>query len=158
MKRLINVVNEVEEKFLVGIFAITIILIFTQVVMRQFFNFSLAWSEELARYLFIWECWVGVSLAERYEKHIRITIVIDKLNTVGKKILESIVTIALIAAAILLIVYGIEVVNTISDTGSTSPALRIPMTLIYISMPVGCVLYAFRMIIKLTTIITGKEY
>ena len=63
-----------------------IILITVQVFSRRFFNASLAWSEEISRYVFIWTVWMGVPYAVIKGRHIRLAIVRDALNDTGKYI------------------------------------------------------------------------
>ena len=52
-----------EEYFVVWTMAIMTILVFIQVVMRYVFSNSLSWSEELARFIFLWVSWIGASYA-----------------------------------------------------------------------------------------------
>lgn len=59
MKKVIGFYNSLEAHLLVISLAFTTLLIFVQVVMRYVFNNSLSWSEELARYVFIWQIWLG---------------------------------------------------------------------------------------------------
>ena len=40
--------------------------------MRYIFNNSLSWSEELARYLFIWMVYLAIGYAAKQRKHIKI--------------------------------------------------------------------------------------
>ena len=48
-------INEhLEEFFIIPLMFAMSIIIFIQVVMRYAFQNSLTWSEELARYLFVW--------------------------------------------------------------------------------------------------------
>ena len=58
------------------IFAMSII-IFIQVVCRYVFQNSLTWSEEMARYMFVWLVYFSVSYTARREKHIRIDAAIN---------------------------------------------------------------------------------
>lgn len=50
-------------------------LVFAQVVLRYFFNSGLPWSEEMARYLFVWVCFLGAALAVRNRGHITVEVV-----------------------------------------------------------------------------------
>jgi TRAP-type C4-dicarboxylate transport system permease small subunit len=50
--------------------ALMIIATFVQVVFRYGLDSSLSWSEELARYLFVWIIFIGTSVATRRKKHI----------------------------------------------------------------------------------------
>jgi len=38
------------------------ILVFIQVVMRYVFSNSLSWSEEMARFIFLWLSWIGAAM------------------------------------------------------------------------------------------------
>ena len=46
--------EHLEEFFIIPLMFAMSIIIFIQVVMRYAFQNSLTWSEELARYLFVW--------------------------------------------------------------------------------------------------------
>ena len=61
MKKVFMLLDKhLEEILLVFGTMVMILLIFYQVVMRRCFNSSIAWSEELARYIFIWQVWLAV--------------------------------------------------------------------------------------------------
>ena len=48
--------------------------------MRYFFGNAIKWSEELARYIFLWQIWLGASYGVKKSKHIRIDIIFNKLS------------------------------------------------------------------------------
>ena len=54
--------------------AIMTILIAVQVFTRYVLQYSFDWSEELARYLFIWSIYVGCSYATQEDRHLEVTI------------------------------------------------------------------------------------
>lgn len=137
--------NHLEEIFLLPSLMFSVALIFLQVIMRLA-GHSLSWSEELARYLYIWQTWVGVSYAARNGSHLRITMVKDRLPEKGQKILELFVTLVWIAFAIFICVQGIRLLETIMSYGQRSAALQIPMQVFYVSTPVGMILMVIRLI------------
>jgi TRAP-type C4-dicarboxylate transport system permease small subunit len=49
-----------------------IVNIGAQVFSRYVLNYPLIWVEELATYSFIWACFIGASLALKYQRHIKI--------------------------------------------------------------------------------------
>ena len=53
------------------------LLVLAQVVARKFFE-PLVWSEELARYIFIWVAFLGWVIANQRKSHIHISLVIDR--------------------------------------------------------------------------------
>ena len=143
--KLLFVWNHFEEILLVPAFAVSTILIFVQVVLRCF-GHPLAWSEELVRYMYIWETWLGVSYATRRGSQLRITMVRDKFTGIKKEIIEWIVTIIWIAFAAFVFYEGIRAMGTISRFGQLSSALRIPMQYCYLSIPVGMCMMVIRII------------
>ena len=69
-----------EETILVYSYLLVVPLLFVQVVSRYVFNHSLSWSEELARYIFIWQVWLGSSYCVKENRHIRIDIFTEHLS------------------------------------------------------------------------------
>ena len=58
-------IEKIEKLFLAVTVAIMIIVITYQVILRYVFSASNAWSEELARYLFIYDVMVAAAIATR---------------------------------------------------------------------------------------------
>ena len=56
----------------ITLFVLMVGLVLAQVVARKFFE-PLVWSEELARYLFIWVAFLGWVVATERRSHIAIT-------------------------------------------------------------------------------------
>ena len=69
-----------EEYFCVWTMAIMTILVFIQVVMRYVFSNSLSWSEELARFIFLWLSWIGASYAVKERSHFRVEMFANMIN------------------------------------------------------------------------------
>lgn len=139
----------VEEKFLVYSFALSIALIAVQVFMRFVFNNSLSWSEELARYLFIWQGWLGVSLCERYKQHISIEVIKNLLKEPANKFLECVALLCALGCALVLAFNGAVLIEKLFRSGTQSTALGIPMFIVYAAMPLGCLAYSLRTVIRI---------
>lgn len=137
--------NHLEEIILVPAFAISTILIFVQIILRTFHS-SLSWSEELVRYMYVWETWIGVSYAAKRGSHLRITMLKDKLKGKAQIALEAFVVVIWIVFALFVFVQGIDAINTITAFSQKSSALRIPMQYCYLAIPVGMVLMSIRLI------------
>ncbi len=125
--------------------AFTVVL-FIQVIMRYVFNNSLSWSEELARYIFIWMVFIGISYGAKQMKHLKIDVF---LSVFPKKVRPYLVIFAdvVVLALSAVIVYSawITVQNYIK-IGVKSPALHAPYWFIYSSCLVGYALTFFRQI------------
>ena len=110
------------------------------------FNNSLSWSEELARYVFIWLIYIGISYGCKLRKHIKID---AALNLFPKKVRPYIV----VLGDILFIVFAVYIVYTGTvyslsqmQYNMRSPALKIPNEFVYMSTVVGFGLAVIRQI------------
>lgn len=141
-----KVFNNIEEYILLPSFMFSVALIFFQVIMRYIFQNSLSWSEELARYIFIWQLWLGISYAAKNQSHIRITMIQNILNDKQKKILETFALVVWFAFGCFVAAQGTQIALQIKAFGQTSAALGLPMEYAYIAVPVGATLMNIRLV------------
>lgn len=135
----------------------SVALVFLQVIMRYVFSSSLSWSEELARYLFLWQIWLGASYAVKERKHLRIEAVQSMIKSASGKIRFELVALFLwLVFSIFMVYKGGELVKLLFIRGQVSPAMRVPMAYAYASVPVGCLLMSIRLIAEIMTMF--KEY
>ncbi len=144
-----------EEYIMVFLIALMTTLIFVQVVSRYVFNNSLAWTEELSRYIFLWVTWLGASYGVKINGHIRLTVLTAKMNKTMQKIVGIIVYIAWFLFMVFLVTKGFELVMKTFNSGTKSIAIHMPMWIPYASVPVGCALMLVRMIQNIKAIIAG---
>lgn len=124
--------------FMGVIFLLLVILsTFLQVTTRYFLEASLPWTEEGARYAFIWMSMMGASLATRHGTNATIDILSSFLKGKTKKIHAVIIQAAVLFAAALIFPYGIQMVHVMMMRASA--ALGIPMGYVYLAIPIGCV-------------------
>ena len=138
--------NHLEEFFLVPSIIFSVMLVFSQVIMRYIFGNSLAWSEELARYLFIWQIWIGASYAAKQNAHLRITVIKNWLSRSAQKKLEVIVVVIWIAFAVYIARNGYTLVERVGRFNQLSSAMRMPMMYAHLAVPVGFSLMIVRLI------------
>lgn len=154
LRSIINFYNKFEERILTYSFMFSVVLLFIQIVMRYVVGRSLSWSEELARYIFLWQVWLGTSFAVRENRHIRIDIIpniLKKNKLVGARF-ELFVTLIWLVFAIFLTYQGFMLTSIQIEINQLSAALRIPMALAYASVPVGCGMMSLRLIGRLITL------
>lgn len=133
---------------------VTIILIFIQVITRYVFFYSLPWSEELCRYLFIWFVYLSLSVTIRENISIRIDFLDQILKGKAKDIVNLIVDI--LGFCILLVFVYSSYKLFLMGFKSKTPAMRIPFYVIYSIMPVGYALSALEMLICIINKIRKK--
>jgi C4-dicarboxylate transporter DctQ subunit len=113
------------------------LLIFIQVICRYVFNMPLAWSEELARFLFIWMTFVAGVVAARRGQHIGVELIVGMLPNAGRK------AIGIFAHVVSTVFFGIISYYCISLwaklNAQVSPALMIPMSYVYLGIIIGSI-------------------
>lgn len=117
--------------------ALVIMTTFLQVTTRYFMEASLPWTEEGARYAFIWMSMMGASLATRHSSHATIDIIGDFIHGKTRKYHAAFVQLAIILAAVLIGLYGLRMVTVMMVRSSA--ALGIPMGYVYCAIPIGSV-------------------
>lgn len=135
-----------EETVLIYSLVFTVILIFIQVIMRRVFKNSLSWSEELARYIFLYQIWIGASYAVKRSQHLRIQIIKKHFSEKNQIKVDTFALILWLVFSVFLTILSVKLTGTIRMRGQLSPAMRIPMAYAYASVPIGCGLMSIRLV------------
>ncbi|MDC3412191.1 TRAP transporter small permease [Aquibacillus sp. 3ASR75-11] len=144
--------QHLEEALLVLFSTIMVTVIFLQVVMRTLDN-SLSWSEELARYSFIWLVYIGISYGVKKQRHIKVDVALLLLKEKGRILLTIVANLLFIGFSIFVIYYGYSIATQLLSFGQKSPALQIPMGLVYMATPIGMGLTVIRLVQNLILLI-----
>jgi TRAP-type C4-dicarboxylate transport system permease small subunit len=121
---------------LFGIF----LVILAQVVFRYVLGRPLVWTEEAARYLYIWTCYLGMAMAFRHRTHIRIGALVDRLGPQARSRVQLASSLATLAFAALL---GLQATH-LAWLSRTTLAITFPLpwSAIYASAVVAAALLA----------------
>jgi TRAP-type C4-dicarboxylate transport system permease small subunit len=123
------------------------LILFFQVIMRRVVGYSLTWSEELARYLFIWLVYFGISYGCQSMKHIKLDAF---LGLFFPRKLRPYVVVAgdviFLFFALFVIVTSFQLLGKQIRLGQTSPALHIHMGFVYAAPFVGFILTSVRQV------------
>lgn len=115
--------------------AVMVGTIILQVFCRFVLGNPLSWSEELARYAFVWITFLGAAVAYRHGAHIVVETVVVLLPRKVQTVLAWLVDALLVVALLVLLVQGINIVEVNSNVEATM--LEIPMSWVYGSVPVS---------------------
>lgn len=157
MIRLGEYYNKIEENLLYFSLIVTVTLIFAQVVMRYVFSNALSWSEEVARYVFIWQTWVGASYAVRKRRHLRVEALVDRFKGFPRKVLELLVLSLWIFFGCFLVYKGFQLTRMIYIRGQVSAALGMSMAIAYAAVPVGSLLMTSRLVSEFFCVLRNQE-
>lgn len=145
--KVLKFLNErLEEIFLVILMVIAVIIVSMQVVTRYVLEIPLPWSEELARYIFLWLTWVGASYATKERKHVCIDVVYERLPQGAKKICNIISTIVWIAFLCVMVYISVKLTSSVYSGGQIAVGSGIPMWIPYASIPTGMTLMLIRLL------------
>ena len=79
MKKLKYVLDNFERWIMMALFVALFFIVMAGIISRVVFNSPFTWTEEAARLVFIWLIFMGISYGTKYDKHINVTIVLDKM-------------------------------------------------------------------------------
>ncbi|MBE0401954.1 TRAP transporter small permease [Halomonas citrativorans] len=102
-----------------------------QVSSRLFLPFSIAWTEELSRYLFIYMVALSVGVVMRQHRNISVELFHHMLGPRVKAAFQALICLMIGVFAFLVLPYAWQYAQ--NGTWQTSPTLRIPMLYIFVS-------------------------
>ena len=135
-----------EETVIVVCMAVIAVLTFGAVVSRFFFHYSIAWSEELVRYLFIWGSMFGASLGFRENAHSGLPLVVEKFSEKVQRAVAIGVSLVTAGFLILIVVLGMQLVQMGIESGNLSPATNIPYWVVNFGLVVALSFCAYRVL------------
>jgi TRAP-type C4-dicarboxylate transport system permease small subunit len=105
------------------------ILVFTNVVLRYGFNSGITWSEEMARFLFIWLTFFGAIAAMKDNEHLGMDTLVKKLPK-GLKKVAYVISNLIILWTLYLVLDGSWKMTQL-NMDSKAPATNLPLSFIY---------------------------
>lgn len=138
------------EKFLLSVMLMAMLFLsFVQVILRDFFDSGISWSDVLVRYLVLWIGFLGASLATKDDRHLRI----DTLSKIIPKkfipVVEFLVYFGSIIVSIFLTVAAYHYLLFSVESEKMVFSGAIPEWYLLVILPVGFGLIVFRYFIKL---------
>ncbi|SMD08167.1 TRAP transporter small permease [Sporomusa malonica] len=138
--------DNLEDYLCISLLVVMSLVVFLQILSRFVFNIPLRWTEEFAVFLLAWVSFLGASVGVKRWAHIGVEAFVLLLP---KKMQHVVKLLSLVLSAIffaIMLYYGIEIVLKQVATGQVSAAMRIPMYLAYLSVPVGATFMLIRTI------------
>ncbi|MBL6946012.1 MAG: TRAP transporter small permease [Rhodospirillales bacterium] len=126
------------EKWLLAFFlAAIVILIFSGVLSRFIFHYSIAASEELARFIFVWSALLGAAAALKTGEHGGIPLLANKFSPRGQRIVEIFVATGVVVfLCYLVIMTGVSTKKSFLS-GQISTTTEIPIWTINFGMMIA---------------------
>ena len=86
-----------EVHMMVVLMVVFMVNIFCQIFFRVLFKTPVFFAEELSRYAFLWMVFLGLSYATLHDKHIRVTLLVEKFPFTLQRITEILIHLLAIA-------------------------------------------------------------
>ena len=147
-------INALVEHSLVGLGLLMIGVVATQVFFRYVLNYSLFWSEELARYLLVWLTFLGATVAYRRRAHPRIDLFTTRLKPRFRRITTIGAHCVAMAFFSVLIVYGAQFTYFVRL--QISPALQIPKWTVMLVLPLSGIILLLHAMAAVGSEIRGR--
>jgi TRAP-type C4-dicarboxylate transport system permease small subunit len=129
---------------LATIMAVMVVNVLWQVCTRFILGDPSSFTDELARYLMIWVGVLGAAYISGRSMHVAIDLLPTRLNKDGQVKLKVFVNILIILFCFAaLVVGGSRLVYITYTLQQYSPALQIPLALVYIIIPISGLLIIF---------------
>ncbi|KAE9634502.1 TRAP transporter small permease subunit [Defluviitalea raffinosedens] len=156
MKKFVKVYNDIMTYIALVCLLGFVISVLIQVFSRTFLPFFPSWTEEAARYLFIYMVAFGGSVAVRKNEYVGVEILSDMLPEKAQRILKIAILIALAVFS------GYVLINSTMGFAlikyrMVSTAMQIPMQYVYGSLLVFFGLLVFSYILEIILVLTKQD-
>ncbi len=151
----VNGLDKVIEVFLIMILSVMCVALILQVFFRYVVNSPLIWSEELSRYLFVWLTFLGAGYGVKNKLHVEMGIFFSKFPLTVKKIVQTLVNLAVIASYLFIIPDSIKFMKIQHPIMATT--LDVPLSVLFAAAPIGCSLLVLFLLVDIVDVFTNKE-
>lgn len=129
--------------FLSGLIILVVLQVFTRFVL----NNPLVWTEELARFVFIWFVFCAAAFVTGRRKNI--TVILYGAKRIGPRaisIIETFAHVLIITASVFMIFGGVQLMAR--TAGVVWPATQIPVSFVYLIPLISFILIAFHSLLN----------
>lgn len=124
-----------------------VLIVFSNVIGRYFLGSSIAWAEEVSRFLLIWSVFLGAVLAYSQDEHLALDIVVQNLSPQKRRLIALIGDILVLFCLMLIFKGGWTLMRDGLDW--PAPASDVPYGYVYMIVPVCCLLMMGQTLVKM---------
>ena len=126
---------------------ILVVLTFAGVIARYILGSPFTWIEEIQAAMIVWVIFGAAGAAYRTANHAAIEVFFEMFPAPVKKVLNILIFIITTVILCYLGYYSIQYMKVFAQSGRTTPVLHISYILIYVIVPISCVLQVFNYIL-----------
>jgi TRAP-type C4-dicarboxylate transport system permease small subunit len=135
MRALLRALDRLLDGITVLILVVLLAVVGVQIFARYVLNHSLYWSEELARYLFIYLVFLGAAVALRRDGHIRVSFLVERLPAGWQWTTAVLVDLVILVFAGTVLWQSVRLAAMVWTVPTA--AMLIPWTFVYLGISLG---------------------
>jgi len=159
MSTVIRILARIQSLAAVVMLGIIITVVSLNILLRYVFDNPIAWTEELALFLFVWIVFLGASVAAARKRHVLVDLLINRLPFKIRHGLQALISVMIIAFLVYVISGGFRVLEV--TMGQYSVSLRIEKHLYYLPVVLASaymiLVYLLDLIVSVYSMATGKQ-
>lgn len=106
-----------------------------QVFYRYVLEIPSPWTEEMARYLFIWSAFLAAAVSVGRDDQFHIPLLIEKLPRAGRRFMHVCIDLLQLTFALIMVRYGSLMANRMMM--ARAPVLPLPQGIVYMVIPIA---------------------
>ena len=155
MEKLLTGIDWINDKVTLLILVLLNLIVGLQVFSRYVLNHSLFWSEELARYLFIYLVFLSGAMVLRQDRHIQVTVFVDILPAPLKRAIIVLGELLMLGFAGTVLVESIWLAAMVWTV--LTAAMEIPWTFVYLGIILGMAVMVLALVGSLWARLLGRR-
>jgi TRAP-type C4-dicarboxylate transport system permease small subunit len=137
--------------FMTGLVA----LAFIQVVLRYVFNTSFFWAEEVILFAFTWVIFLAATVNLERGAQFGVDVLVNTLPRIGRRLIQGLMQLGI--GAVLCVFVWVGFRFAVGAWVQESDILRVPKTVLYISLPLAACLMLLVVVRNLLSLVHGQS-
>jgi TRAP-type C4-dicarboxylate transport system permease small subunit len=159
LRKIINIVHLISVVVAMAFLVTLVVIITVHVMLRYVFNSGISWSEEVASKILIPAfVFLGMAMGVEEDLHININVLPRKMPALVDDSLAILKYLCTIFIGVVLVYYGIYLVNFQNQFGVVLPATQWPSSLQYVIMPAAGAIIIFISILNILKMPRDEKY
>ena len=153
LKKCVELSDRITAQFCVALYILFSVVSINEVILRYVLNRPQSWSEAVSRHLFVWSLFLGSAITMKNYGHISLDFLTRKFSVKLKRTSKILAHLVIFFFSIkLLTMDGLFL--AVNAWSQESPALGLPVTLIYAALPAGGILMALFSLFEIVSAFT----
>jgi TRAP-type C4-dicarboxylate transport system permease small subunit len=153
MRSLLRGLDRILDGLTISLLLVLLLVVGLQIFSRYVLNHSLFWSEELARYLFIYLVFLGSAIVLRQRRHIQVSFFMERLPPPLRRFVSILVDLLLLAFAGTVCWQSIKLAMLVWTVPTA--AMLVPWTFVYLGILLGMAAMVVGVLGRLWAHLTG---